>query len=160
MNLIQNRIPVYIMLLGKIKVEHTKYGRCWIWTGAVHAHGYGRCHTTKHKPAHRVSYEIFNCCKLAPGIHIHHKCKNKLCINPEHLQELTNAEHYKLTDMNKVWRDKTHCIRGHEFTQLNTYTYYNKKGNKIRACRECVRMRGKAYQRILATKRRYDAVPH
>lgn len=37
-------------------------------------------------------------------------------------------------------KDKTHCLRGHEFTPENTRWYKNVRGNPARACRACLRL--------------------
>jgi hypothetical protein len=38
---------------------------------------------------------------------------------------------------------KTHCKRGHKFTEENTYLYVDRKGYNMRNCRECMRIRRK-----------------
>lgn len=60
-------------------------------------------------------------------MHIHHKCRNTRCWNPNHLELLTVKEH---TTKQKY----THCINGHEVNDKNTYT--NKKTG-FRRCRVC-----------------------
>ncbi|MFD4905014.1 HNH endonuclease [Kitasatospora purpeofusca] len=50
------------------------------------ANGYaGICWKSKQYRAHRFVYEHL-CEPLPPGVVVHHKCGNKLCINPQHLQ--------------------------------------------------------------------------
>jgi len=74
---------------------------------------------------------MYFCDKIQDGYDIHHICRNKLCVNPAHLQAVSKKEHGKL-DL------KTHCLRGHEFTESNTY-----RNNNKRYCRECYRVRYK-----------------
>ncbi|MFD7017187.1 HNH endonuclease signature motif containing protein [Streptomyces sp. NPDC059928] len=67
-------------------------GSCLEHSGWVGENGYGRinfggkCHL-----AHRFVYAgIVG--KIPPGCAIHHKCANRACINPEHLQPVTARE--------------------------------------------------------------------
>lgn len=39
---------------------------------------------------------------------------------------------------------KTHCSKGHEFTDKNTYLYQAKGGRTLRQCRECGRAKDRA----------------
>ena len=38
---------------------------------------------------------------MEEGFHLHHKCENKKCINPQHLQKITIAEHRALHPMER-----------------------------------------------------------
>ena len=66
---------------------------CINWTGKVDRHGYG---TLAYKSAgrrreigaHRAAFLVANGFIL-PGMTVHHTCYNILCINPEHLVELS-----------------------------------------------------------------------
>lgn len=119
-----------------------KTNSCWIWTGYKNPKGYGKM-TVNYKPlmAHRWSYEYF-IGEIPPGLVIDHLCENKACVNPEHLQPVTNKENLNRGRVGQKnadhHRSKTHCRRGHEYTQENT-NYLNRKtrGVLTRQCRIC-----------------------
>jgi hypothetical protein len=66
--------------------DTTTAAPCWIWTGYVHADGFG---VLRHRHgswvAHRVAYELHT--GLHPGrrLVIAQACGERLCVNPEHL---------------------------------------------------------------------------
>jgi hypothetical protein len=61
---------------------------CVLWNGAIRNNGYGCLGIHS---AHRLSYE-FAVGPVPDGMHILHKCDNRLCINPEHLFPGTNSD--------------------------------------------------------------------
>lgn len=76
---------------------------CWPWKKTPHAHGYGTfCDGGRNLPAHRVSYELSKG-PIPKGRVIDHKCRNPICVNPDHLQVVTpqgNAENIGLYKSN------------------------------------------------------------
>lgn len=67
---------------------------CWIWHGALNEHGYGRFTYGPggriKRYAHRVAVAIF--LEDVPGDReVDHRCRRRSCVNPEHLQLLTDA---------------------------------------------------------------------
>lgn len=65
---------------------------CWMWTGTRSAQGYGVItHVGKTRMAHRVAYE-FAQGEIAPGLVVDHKCHNRVCVNPGHLQAVTRKQ--------------------------------------------------------------------
>jgi hypothetical protein len=75
---------------------------CWNWTSATNG-TYGIFWLNqKQILAHRLSYSVHNNIVLAPSLVIRHKCSNKLCVNPNHLETGT----LKDNSLDR-WRDGT-----------------------------------------------------
>ena len=75
-----------------------KTDTCWIFIGYTDAKGYGRVGNPNFKNlsmAHRYSYELYKE-PIPEGLQLDHKCENKSCVNPEHLQPVTNLENQQL----------------------------------------------------------------
>jgi hypothetical protein len=72
-----------------------KYDDCWLWGGAISSTGYGAIGLGGREDGidttHRVSYEIFRG-PIPPGMHIDHTCNVRSCVNPLHLEAVTQAE--------------------------------------------------------------------
>lgn len=108
---------------------------CIIWTGA--GDRYGRvwvmgCMLGAHRAAYWMSLG-----NLTHGLQVDHICGVTLCVNPEHLRELTpRANTLRNGGPTALNATKTHCIHGHEFTPENT-----RNGPKGRDCRACERAR-------------------
>lgn len=73
------------------KVE--KSPGCWEWRGWRNDAGYGYFQPTSQKKvrAHRLSYLLMRG-DLPNGKLLDHKCENKGCVRPGHLEPVTNAE--------------------------------------------------------------------
>jgi hypothetical protein len=62
---------------------------CWEWLGGTNSKGYGFLHWQgKSVAAHRLAYELTNG-TIPAGMEIDHRCRNRRCCNPDHLQPLT-----------------------------------------------------------------------
>lgn len=127
------------------KVVVGEADECWQWVGAVAPNGYGRIYshvTTKGKyfvaMAHRVAYELARA-PIPNGHQIDHLCRNRACVNPAHLEPVSQRENLLRGATIPARRAaQTHCIHGHEFTPENTY---RRKGDGVRQCKTCNRER-------------------
>jgi len=129
------------------KVVKGTSGECWIWTGGHSTNGYGTFYDgTRNTSPHRYSYLTF-IGDIPMGLELDHTCQVKGCVNPGHLEAVTHRENL-LRAKGPAGDNarKTHCKRGHEYTQANTYIYVEPKGYPHRMCRECNRINVKFYR--------------
>lgn len=110
---------------------------CWEWIGAMRADGYGMAWVIEQKKqlrAHRVVYELL-VHKIDGKKVIDHLCRNKRCVNPSHLEEVTSKENTLRGVSTVVSKNKqTHCVHGHELSGTNLYIH---KQRGTRHCRQC-----------------------
>ena len=108
-------------------------GGCWEWNGHVTRFGYGTYGNKSHM-AHRVVYEML-VKKLSNDEFLDHLCRNRKCVNPEHLEPISLVENVMRGESNHAKNArKTHCIRGHEFTTQNTYIHPKRRYRHCKAC--------------------------
>jgi len=105
---------------GPIPAYRPDLGPCWIWTGPKNPGGYGTPYFQgKMRRAHRVAYELI-LGTIPAGKQLDHLCRVRHCVNPAHLEPVTNKENalrgFSFSAKNAK---KTHCINGHEFSGQN-----------------------------------------
>lgn len=121
---------------------------CWEWRKSVDSDGYGRTDLSKGAlrrtcQAHRVSYAVYRG-PIPDGLTIDHLCRNRRCVNPDHLEAVSGRENTLRGDgPSAIHAKKTHCHNGHEFDAENTYVR-----NGRRNCRTCHRASVARYQAL------------
>ena len=119
--------------ISKIDVSDGRVTSCWLWKESTNGVGYGMFRVNKIKVlSHRYSYELF-IGKIPKGLVIDHLCRNVLCVNPTHLEAITQKENIRRGVGNG---SQTHCKRGHEFTKDNIYNRPDRIGRVCKQCRK------------------------
>ena len=116
------------------KVDKRSSDECWLWTAARDTAGYGQFNVRgKHIRAHRFAYELL-VGPIPEKRVIDHLCRNRDCVNPAHLEPVTNRENI-LRGVSKpaIYASRTHCSQGHLYSNDNTY-FRPDGGRKCRAC--------------------------
>lgn len=124
-------MPAYKPIRQRLEDKSIKQGECIAWKGAVSSSGYGVIGAGQGKIdyVHRVSYRI-HIGEIPDSLHIDHLCSKKLCVNPDHLEAVSQ----KLNNV-RMWSrrlEKT-CLNGH------SSSYRKKMPSGRTYCQECHR---------------------
>lgn len=130
--------PIELRIAAKFSVQHET--GCQIWQGSLDRHGYGQIFAGgKTFRVHRLNY-ILAKGELDVSVKLDHLCRNRACINPDHLDPVSDRVNIlRGESFSAVNARKTHCDHGHEFSKTNTH--FSKKRN----CRACACVRSRAY---------------
>ena len=137
MNYDVRRLPLTFIA----KVVINKATGCWLWTASRHPEGYGAYGVPVGFEwdivlAHRFAYEAR--WPIPQGTELDHTCREKLCVNPDHLEAVMHRENVvRGVGPSAVNARKTHCLRGHPLSGANLYV----DGRGHRTCRACRRER-------------------
>lgn len=121
-------------ILARIVIDDTT--GCWLWPGST-AEGYGTIRVEgRTLKVHRVVYEQL-VGPIPPGLELDHVrergCIHRHCCHPDHLEPVTHRVNVLRGDGMAAQRARrTHCPRGHEYNETNTYR--SKHGRECRAC--------------------------
>lgn len=106
---------------------------CWQWISTVNSEGYGQIRISgKQRGAHRVVYEEL-VGPIPEGLQLDHLCRNRSCVNPDHLEPVTHRENWRRGDHPAaiVQRNQA-CKHGHSMDDA----YVDPKSG-WRTCRTC-----------------------
>lgn len=143
------------------RIEPEPNSGCWLWVGASYGRGYGgvrwgvttRSGKARPAAAYRVLYEVFRG-PIPPKYQIDHLCRNRRCVNPQHLDVVTCRENLRRGEGfigHQIRR--THCPRGHSLVGENLNVR-----NGHRSCRACwITHKHDGYLRIMADPSRKAA---
>lgn len=126
---------------------------CWIWTGSPNRTGYGQFSIMENGKrlgtvAHRVVFEHFKH-KIPDGLVLDHLCRVRMCVNPDHLEPVTNRENILRGVGESIARHfAVECLAGHPLEGDNLYV----KPSGRRSCRKCATEQRRAYYWRLVAK--------
>jgi hypothetical protein len=135
---------------SKFLKDVVKTDSCWLWKGNLRSGGYGaftpRTFTKTSKApsglAHRWAYEHWNG-PIPHNLVVNHKCRVRNCVNPEHLNLLSNRENILIgTGASARNAKKTRCAQGHPYSSDNIIWLRG----KWRRCKICNKIQCAKYK--------------
>ncbi len=124
---------------GPVPTYRPDLGPCWLWRAFVSHLGYGRFSADvrgrwRQVQAHRWIYEQL-VGAIPQGYYVDHLCRVRGCVNPAHLEAVTERENVRRGQSFAGRRaGQTHCIHGHLLDEANTYVRADRGTRECRAC--------------------------
>jgi HNH endonuclease len=113
---------------------------CWIWKSKPDQNGYGRYRFDSkllraNVAAHRVSY-LLHIGNIPEGLVIDHVCRVRNCVNPEHLEVVSQKENVRRSN---VFRRRQRLSKGDRCREGHTFEGQNVMARPSggRRCRKC-----------------------
>src|SRR5437867_3034751 len=99
-----------------------KTATCWLWQGNIGLNGYGTMSINyKIHYAHRLAYELSKG-QIPNGHQLDHLCRNRICVNPKHLESVTFSENLRRSPITNA--NKQFCKRGHALISENLVPWF------------------------------------
>lgn len=122
------RVTLSVRFWSKVN----KTAKCWLWTGVMNDDGYGLfSHHGKNERAHRFAWTLL-VGEIPDGMQLDHRCRNRVCVKPDHLRLATNkqnAEHLGMRATNTSgYRGVTFDRRRNKWSVLVCHNGHNRNG--------------------------------
>jgi hypothetical protein len=112
------------------KIEFIPFHECWEWIGSKNPKGYGNFnYKNKTTSAHRVMFEL-TYGSVDKDLDVDHICRNRGCVNPRHLRQVTHKQNIleNSDNFSALNKKKSSCPKGHPYDYFET-------GRRCRQCR-------------------------
>jgi hypothetical protein len=130
----------------------TSASSCWLWTGNLDTHGYGLFLPDRwvRVAAHRFSWLVAGR-TLTPSLVLDHLCHTPGCVNPQHLEEVTQEQNVLRGRNPRIIAHLTGiCSRGHPLTGKQIKA----TGKVVHFCKVCDEENDRRRYPIKAAQRR------
>jgi HNH endonuclease len=131
---------------GPVPAHRPELGPCWLWLAYCRDGRYPWMYYEGHPlAAYRVAY-ILLVGPIPEGLQLDHLCRVTSCVNPAHLEPVTQQENIR-RQMEAI----THCPQGHKYTPENT-GYSRGAGRNYKYCRICSRVNAARTRRSISER--------
>lgn len=135
---------------------------CLEWTGPVYRNGYGQAHLNGRHTAHRIAYEAAHG-RVDDSLVIDHLCRNRLCVNVDHLEPVTQSENIlrgALPALNVARSNVATCRKGrHPWTEENIHRNASTGKPQCRPCLDASYARANERKKAKRAADRKDTQP-
>jgi hypothetical protein len=116
---------------------------CWLREVGLKPKGYSSFkYQGKSHRAHRLTYSLL-VGPIPEGLVLDHLCRVRNCVNPDHLEPVTQKVNVSRGRAGQPQLARTHCPHGHPYSGSNLSIH--KKGG--RRCKECARLYATEYRK-------------
>jgi hypothetical protein len=138
---VAERFAKFVTTAGPVPLIRGVHGPCHQWGGSLDDDGYARFWLDgRNRRAYHVAYVAAHG-PIPDGLDVDHQCRNRACVNPDHLRALTHRDNVLASGNVAALRAaQTKCHRGHPFDEANTH----RRKDRTRQCRTCARDRARA----------------
>lgn len=107
------RLFARVDLSGPTPSHCPELGPCWVWTGAKTSLGYGSIwHMGRTELTHVIAFKLSGR-DIPEGLEIDHICRNRACVNFDHLEAVTHKENMHRAYIKGVVARPALCACGH-----------------------------------------------
>jgi hypothetical protein len=125
---------------------------CREWAGGLYPNGYGKLGAEINGTtlAH-IAFYVEACGPVPDGLELDHLCRNRACVNPDHLEPVTRSVNIQRGVAARLAERGGRCVHGHDLTEPDAW-HVERSG--ARYCKECWRIKYRAASARYRAKRK------